>query len=126
MKSNIPRPAYAGAGDVAFRKGFYLSGRGGESQHDPELAGVEGLALEQVLGDQEELVLVFVQQVLAALVARVDDPADLRVNRFGHLLAVAAAFLDLAPEEDHLLAIAIGNRPERVAHPVLANHRPRN
>src|SRR5689334_2542012 len=94
-----PRPR-VGAGALALRafgrrrrgrrlRGLLVVGedlRGGRAvEQGDELLGVDGLALEQQLGDLLELVAALVERAPGGLVGALDDAADLVVDLAGDL-----------------------------------------
>src|SRR5262245_25195817 len=101
------------------RRGF-LEGAGAENAGD--LLTVEGLALEQGARKRVELLDIVLEDLLGAARALHDDPLDLAVDQQGSLLAVVLLPGHLAAEEDVLLVLAEGERPELVGHAPLADH----
>ena len=62
------------------------------------------------------------EHVRGAQVGLVDDGAHLVVDHAGDLIRVVALLADVAAQEDHLLALAIGTRTQLVAHAELGDH----
>ena len=79
---------------------------------------------DEPLGQHGQAVLVGRQDLHRPGVAAVDDGADLLVDLLGDLVGVVALLADLATEEDHLLALAEGERAELLAHAELGDHAP--
>src|SRR5207244_3182481 len=88
-------------------------------------APVDDLALEQRLGHLVQDLGVPAEEELGPLVRLEDDAADLVVDLHGRGLGVLRPLREVPPEEDLLLLLAVGDRPELLAHAPLAHHLPR-
>src|SRR5262245_28872480 len=106
-------------GPLCGRRGF-LEGAGAENAGD--LLTVEGLALEQGARQRVKLLDVVLEDLLGAARTLQHDPLDLAVDQQGGFLAVILLARHLAAEEDVLLVLAEGERPELVRHAPLADH----
>ena len=93
--------------------------RGGTLEQLHERLGVDGLALEQDLGDRVELLAALDQDVLRGLVRLLDDAPDLVVDLAGDLIGVIRLGRELAAEEGLRAVVAEHPRPEalRIASP---------
>src|SRR2546425_9013306 len=87
-----------------------------------DLLAVEGLALEQRAGEGVQLLDVLLDDLAGAGGALHHDPRDLGGDDERGLLAVVLRTRHLAPEEDVLLVLAEGPRPELVGHAPFAHH----
>src|SRR5581483_1439446 len=87
-----------------------------------ELVGLEGLLLDELADDEAELVPVLGEDLVRALPALLPDVVDLGVDDLRDVLAVVPLLLDLAAEEDELIALAVLERPELLAHAELRDH----
>src|SRR5206468_11772920 len=79
---------------------------------------LERLAVDRLLGDEllrerVEPVAMGLERLRGPLVGAVHDGPDLLVDRLGDLVGVVALLADLAAEEDQLVALSEGQRPER-------------
>src|SRR5438034_189842 len=90
-----------------------------------DLAPVDDLALEQRLGHLVQDLGVPAEEELRPLVRLEDDATDLVVDLDGRGLGVLRPLREVPPEEDLLLLLAVGDRPELLAHAPLAHHLPR-
>src|SRR5215510_14049758 len=106
-------------GPLCGRRGF-LEGAGAENAGD--LLTVEGLALEHGARQRVELLDVVLEDLLGAARGVHHDPFDLAVDQQGRLLAIVLLSGLLAAQEDVLLVLAEGERPELVGHAPLADH----
>src|ERR1700749_300414 len=88
------------------------------------LHGLERLAVEQSLCESNHRVAVLLDDVARAAVLLADDVLDLLVYLYGRVFREVAVLRYLAAEEDLLLLLAEGERPQ-VRHAVLADHRAR-
>src|SRR5207247_7668967 len=98
-------------------------GRCGEralAQDALDLLGVERLALEQRARERVQLLDVLLEDLPGARRAFEHDALDLTVDGERRLLAVVLRARDLAAEEDVLLVLAEGERPQLVGHAPLA------
>src|SRR5256884_4087529 len=101
------------------------SGRFGErprAQDARDLLGVERLALEQRARERVQLLDVLLEDLPGARRAFEHDALDLTVDGERRLLAVVLRARDLPAEEDVLLVLAEGERPQLVGHAPLAHH----
>src|SRR6266567_1392369 len=85
------------------------------------LGGVQHLALEQRLRDADERVAVRAEDVFGALVAAQDELFHFLVDLDRRVFAEVALGSQVAPQENSLLVLAVGERPQ-VRHPKLAHH----
>src|SRR6059036_209407 len=97
-----------------------LEGAGAQDAGD--LLAVEGLPLEQSARQRVKLLDVLLEDLLGAARAFHHDPLDLRVDEQRGVLTVVLRARDLAPEEDVLLVLAEGQRPQPLGHAPLAHH----
>ena len=77
-----------------------------------DLAAVDGLRLEQRLGDEVERTAVLRQQLVGPRLLLVEDAGHLVVDHLGGLVAVLAALGHQVLAEEHLLVAAPGHRPD--------------
>src|SRR5438093_7724122 len=87
-----------------------------------ELLGLERLLLDELVHDQVELVAVLREHVVRAQSRALDDVVHLGVDDLRHVLRVVPLLLDLATEEDQLVALAVLQWPELLAHAELRDH----
>src|SRR5262245_21915166 len=101
-------------------------GRGVLERARPEDAGdlltVERLALQEGPGQRVELVDVVGEDLARAVGALEYNLLDLAVDQERRVLAVVLGARHLATEEDVLLVLAEGQRPQVLGHPPLADH----
>ena len=86
-----------------------------------DLLALEHLALQQRAGDAVEHRAVVVHDLLGATVGALDQALDLAVDLDRGRLRVVLVAGELLAEEDRLLALAEGQRPE-LGHAPLAHH----
>src|SRR6266496_459249 len=91
-----------------------------------ELGRLERLLRDELLHDEVELVAVLRQYLVRTLARALDDVVDFGVDDLRDLFRVVALFLDLTTEEDELVASAVLERAELLAHPELRDHLPRH
>src|SRR5438309_65562 len=118
-----PRAARPGdkSGRPPLRRGSgFLEGPGAEDARD--LLAVERLALEERAGKRVELLDVLVDDLAGPDGGLEHDALDLRVDHERRVLAVVLGSSHFAPEEDVLLVLAEGERPELLGHAPLADH----
>ena len=113
-----PVAAAEGGGDLG--GGGRLMVAAGEQHVD--VGEVEGLVLEQGLGDLVEPLAALEQDLLGPLVLLVHDAPHLGVDLAGGLLGVGLRGRHVAPQEDLPLLLAEGERPHALAHAPLADH----
>ncbi len=87
-----------------------------------ELLRLDRLLRDQLVGQGHQPVTMGDEHLHGAVVAAVDDGAHLLVDLAGHVVRVVALLADLAAQEDQLVALAEGERPELVAHAELGDH----
>src|SRR5919106_470130 len=85
---------------------------------------LDGLVLDQSGRDPVERVPFALEDIEGPVVRLVDQPADLGVDLEGHLVRVVGLGGEVPAEEHLTLALAEGQRPEHVGHPVLGDHPP--
>src|SRR6185369_12755713 len=120
LPESLRRAALVGTGDRSRRRRRHLAriARARQRlqllavQQAVHLVAVDGLALEQRLRQQVQLVEILAQQPERLLVRLLDDVAHLGVDEQRGLLAVVLAARDLLAEEDHVLALAERERAE--------------
>src|SRR4030095_7273184 len=113
------RPVTPSREPLRARSGF-LEGTCAENAGN--LLAVEGLALEQGTRQRVEFLDVLLEDLLGTARGVHHDPLDLAVDQEGGLLAVVLLPGYLAAEEDVLLVLAEGERPELVGHAPLTDH----
>src|SRR5438067_12711480 len=89
-----------------------------------DLHAIKRFVFEQNLSQADHRVAVLFDDSSRALVLFSDDLAHFRVDANRSLFGIVAVLRDLAAEEDLLLLLAEGQRPE-FGHAVFTNHRPR-
>src|SRR5438477_11540430 len=82
-------------------------------EHALEVLALDGLALDELGGEQVEDVTVFREKPHGRFVRVLDQHADFSVDGLGRLLAVVLLLTDLPAQEDHLFLMPKGARPER-------------
>src|SRR5207247_4154101 len=87
---------------------------------------LEGLAVDRLLGDQLlreriEPIAMHLESLGGSLERSIDDRANRLVDRLADLVGVVALLADLAAEEDQLVALPEGQRPEPIARAELRN-----
>src|SRR4051794_17740114 len=87
-----------------------------------ELLLLDRLALDEDLGDDLERALVVGEDVLGALVRRLDDAADLVVDLAGDLVGVVGLGRELAAQERLAVVVAEDARAEALAHAEAHDH----
>src|SRR6266849_894032 len=87
-----------------------------------ELYGFERFLRDELLNDEVELVAVLREHFVRALTGALDDVVDLGVDHLRDLFRVVPLFLDLTAEEDELVAAAVLERAELLAHAELRDH----
>src|SRR5438105_653923 len=89
-----------------------------------ELHGLERFLRDELLYDKVELVAVLREHLVRALPRALDDVVYFGVDDLRDLLGVVPLLLDLTTEEDELVAAAVLERAELLAHAELGDHLP--
>ncbi len=116
------RPPARRAATIRFGVGPSVRGGRMPSNSDSNSSpSIVSFSIEQ-LGQPIEHGTMRGQRLLRTLEGAVDDLAHLGVDLGRDLVAVVALLADLAAQEDHLVLLAEGERPELLAHAVLGDH----